>query len=90
MIGSAREFFHDGRGLAGGALRVADAHAFPHFLLEAVHGAVELLRGDVRERAFGEDAVEMCKSDEIERGFATGLHNLRGVHSRSLYEGGQQ
>lgn len=36
------------------------------------------------------DAIEMCKSDELERGFATGLHNLRGVHSRGLYEGGQQ
>lgn len=36
------------------------------------------------------DTIEMCKSDEIERGFSTGLHNLRGVVSRALYEGGQQ
>ncbi len=36
------------------------------------------------------DVIEICKSDEIERGFVLGLHNLRGVHSRGLYEGGQQ
>lgn len=36
------------------------------------------------------DVIENCKSEEMERGFGTGLHNLRGVYSKGLYEGGVQ
>ena len=36
------------------------------------------------------EAIEEVKSDVIERGFSIGLHNLRGVYSKDLYEGGKQ
>ncbi len=34
--------------------------------------------------------IEDCQSSELERGFAIGLRNLRGVFSKALYEGGIQ
>jgi len=36
------------------------------------------------------DIIEQSESDEIERGFTTGLYNLRGVVSKGVFEGGQQ
>jgi hypothetical protein len=36
------------------------------------------------------DVLEECKSEEMERGFIVGLHNLRGAFGKSLYEGGNQ
>lgn len=34
--------------------------------------------------------IEECESEELERGLCMGFHNLRGVFSKSLYEGGKQ
>jgi len=36
------------------------------------------------------DLIEECESDELGRGFCTGLMNSRGCHWKSLYEGGKQ
>ncbi len=36
------------------------------------------------------NVIEECKSEEMERGFMTGLRNLRGVWSKSHDEGGKQ
>lgn len=36
------------------------------------------------------DVIEECESTELENGFAIGHHNLRGMTSRALYEGGVQ
>ena len=36
------------------------------------------------------EIIEACESDEIVRGFAIGLYNLRGPRWKGLYEGGQQ
>jgi hypothetical protein len=36
------------------------------------------------------EIIEECESDKLEQGFSMGLHNLRGVVSKSLYEGGKQ
>jgi len=36
------------------------------------------------------DVIEECESIELERGLRMGFHNLRGVYSKGLYEGGKQ
>jgi hypothetical protein len=36
------------------------------------------------------EIIEECESEEMERGLATGLRNMRGGFSKSLYEGGKQ
>ncbi|MEQ1935082.1 MAG: hypothetical protein ABL962_14580, partial [Fimbriimonadaceae bacterium] len=36
------------------------------------------------------EIIEECESIELERGFAIGLHNLRGCYSKGLYDGGKQ
>jgi hypothetical protein len=36
------------------------------------------------------EVIEECESDEMGRGFAIGLHNLRGTFSKGMYEGGEQ
>jgi hypothetical protein len=49
---------------------------------EDVDGGIPLI--GIRE------VMEECESAKLEHGFFIGLHNLRGVVSKGLYEGGKQ
>ncbi|MEI9898390.1 MAG: hypothetical protein WDN28_32165 [Chthoniobacter sp.] len=59
----AGEFFHDRRGLAGGALGVADADALAHLLLQAADDGDEPLGSELRQRAI-EDGVVIVQAGE--------------------------
>jgi len=36
------------------------------------------------------DVIEQLESENLERGYAIGLHNLRGTSTKGIYEGGKQ
>ena len=36
------------------------------------------------------EVIEECNSEQMQRGYAVGLHNLRGTFSKGIYEGGDQ
>ena len=36
------------------------------------------------------EVIELFNSEEMQRGYAVGLHNLRGTFSKGMYEGGDQ
>lgn len=67
-----------------GYVEVADVHLGQVFAKskEDTDGGVPLR--PIRE------IIDATKSEDIERGFIIGLHNLRGVFSKALYEGGEQ
>jgi hypothetical protein len=67
-----------------GRLEVADVHIGEVFAKspEDADGGRPLIA--IRE------ALEIIKSDEVERGLVIGFHNRRGVVTKNLYEGGEQ